>query len=274
MNLHDTVFDPIHSTEKADGMFATVIIVLPSKFTGGEAHLSHGGLSTDYDSSNDSHLQTTVMAWYTDVAQEIKPIKSGYRLALAYNLVNTHGALRPALSANTEYSAGLRHSLSSWEEGKGSTPEKIFYLLERSYSQANLCGGALTGTDSQKVALLEMVAKELGFHLGLASIECHHKGSSNEYSEGRYGHSGHITKEVDFCEITKRTLSIRGFVDLNGRPIADSIGCSEGTEMIPKDLHSIVEARPHDEQKYEGYMGVSTFAAVQSMNTDSLVLCF
>jgi hypothetical protein len=30
-----------HSTEKADGMFATIIIVLPSKYFGAALHLSH-----------------------------------------------------------------------------------------------------------------------------------------------------------------------------------------------------------------------------------------
>ena len=51
-------------------MFASIIVVLPSTFTGGTAHLSHGTLS----GSQDSPLKTTGLSWYTDVMHEIKPV--------------------------------------------------------------------------------------------------------------------------------------------------------------------------------------------------------
>ena len=80
-------------------MFASIVVVLPSTFIGGTAHLSHGSLSVVYDCSQDSSLlKTTVLPWYTDVMHEIKPITSGYRLALTYNLVHTTSALRPSLA--------------------------------------------------------------------------------------------------------------------------------------------------------------------------------
>jgi len=66
------------STEKVDGMFATVIVVLPSQFTGGSAHLEHGGIASILDCSSTSLTKTTVLSWYTDVSHEIKPITSGY----------------------------------------------------------------------------------------------------------------------------------------------------------------------------------------------------
>ena len=47
-------------------MFASVIIVLPSRFTGGDAHLSHGGQTMVLNSSLASACDTTVLAWYTD----------------------------------------------------------------------------------------------------------------------------------------------------------------------------------------------------------------
>ena len=45
-------------------MFATLILVLPSKFEGGAAHLSHGDLSAVYDCSARSLFETTALAWY------------------------------------------------------------------------------------------------------------------------------------------------------------------------------------------------------------------
>jgi preprotein translocase subunit SecG len=52
-------------------MFATIVVVLLSHFTGGRAHLSHGGISKVFDSGGSSLTKTTVLAWYTDVMHEI-----------------------------------------------------------------------------------------------------------------------------------------------------------------------------------------------------------
>ena len=94
-------------------MFATIIIVLPSPFTGGAAHLSHGNLSEVFDCSANSAHQTTVLAWYTDVKHSIKPITSGYRLALSYNVYHTKNTLRPSLPTNHSAVTALRHVLLS-----------------------------------------------------------------------------------------------------------------------------------------------------------------
>jgi hypothetical protein len=48
-------------------MFVMVVVVLPSEFTGGDAHLSHRGQSKVFNSSRPSLTKTTVLAWYTDV---------------------------------------------------------------------------------------------------------------------------------------------------------------------------------------------------------------
>ncbi|KAG6805401.1 hypothetical protein H0H93_004866, partial [Arthromyces matolae] len=76
-------------TEKANGMFATAIIVLPSLYTGGEVHVSHSSTTKVLDFASHSLLSTALLAWYTDVVHEVKPLKSGYRLALSYNLIHT-----------------------------------------------------------------------------------------------------------------------------------------------------------------------------------------
>lgn len=104
-------FLPHVDTEKADGMFATMIIVLPSEFTGGAAHLSHGEVLTVLDCSEGSELKPTVLAWYTEVKHGIKPITSGFRLALSYNMVHTTTRLRPSLSENPSMTETLSRVL-------------------------------------------------------------------------------------------------------------------------------------------------------------------
>ncbi|KAJ7904418.1 hypothetical protein B0H14DRAFT_2662734 [Mycena olivaceomarginata] len=123
-------------TEKAKGMFATIVVVLPSLFQGGAAHLSHGDLSTTIDSSPQSLTNVSVLAWYTDVVHEIKPITGGYRLAIAFNLIQTANS-RPKLPETSDFLTKLRHVLLSWKQRPAST------------------------------------AKQLNFDVGLANVECH-----------------------------------------------------------------------------------------------------
>ena len=161
-------------------MFATIIIILPSKYTGGAAHLSHGPLSTVYDTAPQC-LQTTVLAWYTDVMHEVKPITSGNRLALSINLIHTSNAPQPSLPATHAAVNAIRHVLLSWKRANNDlVPRKILYLLDHQYSQANFKGGALKCVDAHRLAILESLAKELGFQLALARLECHLVGSAED----------------------------------------------------------------------------------------------
>ena len=53
-----------NSTEKAPGMFATLIICLPSQHTGGAVRLQHGENSARFDTGESSAFDTTFIAWF------------------------------------------------------------------------------------------------------------------------------------------------------------------------------------------------------------------
>ncbi|KDQ15313.1 hypothetical protein BOTBODRAFT_174154 [Botryobasidium botryosum FD-172 SS1] len=249
-------FLPHQDTEKVDGMFATMIVILPSAFTGGAAHLSHADLSATIDYSADSLSSTSVMAWYTDVTHEIKPITSGYRLALSYNLIHTTSALRPSLPNAQGPLPQLRDVLLTWEHTGYEGPLKIVYLLDHKYSLANLRGSALKGTDAHLVSLLDAVAKELDFRLGLATIECHASGygQGDEYEDDYDG----PRRSVEFDRNTANT-TILNLVNMDGQLISDELDFSaeDKNQTIPSDLDSVVEAGDHYKQEYEGYQGNS-----------------
>ena len=80
-------FLPHRDGEKFDGMVATLVIGLPSKYTGGELIVSHNG--TDHkvvmDGAAAGH-ELSYAAFYADCEHEIRPLKSGYRLCLVYNV--------------------------------------------------------------------------------------------------------------------------------------------------------------------------------------------
>ncbi|KAG8940300.1 hypothetical protein FRC04_005433 [Tulasnella sp. 424] len=268
-------FLPHQDTEKVDGMFATIVVILPSPFIGGSAHLSHAGQTAVIDQSKDSWLNTSVMAWYTDVMHEIKPIQSGYRLALSYNLIHTTTSLRPALSDTSGPIRQLRHILLSWRQNlyaEGS-PQKIIYLLEHRYSEANCTGSAMKGKDAHVVAILDSISQELKFQLGLALVECHLSGGANDMGGGGWGRrdSDYDEDEDDdddchddslsIVEVDEKSMTITELVSLDGKSLNRDMVLTEedeeggGVEFIPADLRERVESGPIDEQEYEGYQG-------------------
>ncbi|PSS34002.1 hypothetical protein PHLCEN_2v1954 [Hermanssonia centrifuga] len=193
------------------------------------------------------------MPWYTDVMHEIKPITSGYRLALSYNLIHSTKSLRPALSGKLGMMGELRKVLVAWKEDGGElSPEKILFLLDHKYSQANLRASALKGADGQRVALLDALAKDYGFCLGLASVVCHLSGCPDDDGGDRQRRGGYgwgsndeggsdYDERLSFAEVSDRDMAIENFVDLEGEPISETLlDVNEEEEMIPANLSMVL----------------------------------
>ena len=256
-------------------MFATVVFVLPSKYTGGAVRVTHGTLSETYDNSAENSLVTSVLAWYTDIEHEVKPITSGYRLALSFNLIHTTNSLRPALSSHSGVASRLRHVLLSWKQADddGDIPKKIISVLSHKYSQASLRVGAsaLKGADAHIVALLHNIGGPHGFGIGLANLTYAQTGIGDDsgHRYGPYGKYGGFSARnrdddrdlnFDTSHYVEAMLSVDHLVDLDGRIIWQH-RCSEledeevDTEVIPADLVHQLTSGDFDDQEYEGYMG-------------------
>ena len=151
-----------------------MIILLPSRYTGGEIHLSHASETQVIDFSASSLAKTAVLAWYTDVLHEVKPVTSGYRLALSFNMIHTStDKPLPTVSSQADGPcAKLRRVLCEWKERSGS-PESIAYLLKHQYSEADFRRGAsrLKGEDSQRMAFVRAATEGLDYAILLAKVE-------------------------------------------------------------------------------------------------------
>ncbi|PPR07884.1 hypothetical protein CVT24_005621 [Panaeolus cyanescens] len=178
------------STAKADGMFATVIVVLPSAFEGGQVHVSHAGATTVLDISKESTFSTSVLAWYTDVVQEVKPLTAGYRLALSYNLIHTSpDTPKPALPVMPEGPLKrFRDTLQRWKDGGYSedrmpTPRLFAVMLEKSYGHVDFVPGLTTlkGRDAFLISNLLPIATEMGFVFCVSNLERKITGQGGSY---------------------------------------------------------------------------------------------
>lgn len=74
---------------------------------------SHKGESLTFKTSPTSEFGYSYAAWYADVSHEVKPVTSGYRLVLTYNLIHHESAEQ--LSINDDTSATLVSVFTYWK---------------------------------------------------------------------------------------------------------------------------------------------------------------
>ena len=78
-------FKPHRDTEKAEGMFGTLIVQLPSEFTGGHLVVGHSGKNEVIEMAQcGSDCNCLYAAFYSDCEHQLKEVTSGHRLALVY----------------------------------------------------------------------------------------------------------------------------------------------------------------------------------------------
>ena len=162
-------------TEKTPGMFATLVVVLPSLYAGGELLVRHRGQEARLALNSAEPLELAFAAFYADCLHEVLPVTSGCRLTLIYNLLrvdNTYAAEPPDYRAEqTELADWLR----AWgeEPAEYGGPVKLIYPLEHAYTQAELSFSALKGADANRAAVALAAAEQAGcdVHLALLSIE-------------------------------------------------------------------------------------------------------
>jgi len=262
-------FQPV-STQKANDMFATVVILLPSAYTGGQVVVSHASTTKTIDLAPNSLLSTAVLAWYTDVKHEVKPVTSGYRLALSYNLI--HGAPSdvpmPTLPEMGNAMARIRRVLRKWrDERYEELPDMplLAYLLNHEYSQHDLGRGlkALKGVDAHRVRTLRDVAEELGYLVILARLEHNVSGAADDsyhHRRSRYSHYDYDYDDDDededtpgMLEVIESSTGITGLVDLNG----DSLLSFRNINLEEKNIVQIkpFDNKQPDQKEYEGYLG-------------------
>ncbi|KAF8632785.1 hypothetical protein AX15_001685 [Amanita polypyramis BW_CC] len=250
-------FPPCKDSQKEKGMFATMIVLLPSWYTGGEVHLTHASRTHVIDFSAPSFTDMAVLAWYMDILHEMKPVKSGYRLALSYNIIHTSRSMPlPAVPTNKSIITELKRILHKWREEKYSKPEHldyVGYLTWEQYSEEELKKGAasMEGEDAQRVAFLRAATEELEFEVCFANIEYHVTGYIDE-DEDSLDYRWRKRRERDlpstWISHGKRVnVILSNMVNLKGDRMlgaADTMRIGE-QNLIPR--HALDDDEPDDE---------------------------
>ncbi|KAJ7146564.1 hypothetical protein C8R44DRAFT_757779 [Mycena epipterygia] len=254
-------FSPHQDTEKHPGMFATVIIILPSEYTGGQVRVSHGNKKDTFDTAASSAVSFSLLAWYTDVKHEVKPITSGFRLALSYKLIHTaRNTLPPSIPDSNAALADLAKVLRNWDRHLYSDDvDQIAYVLGHEYSSNSLKRASLKGADVHLVAALVRLCKKeaLGFSFHLACVEHTISGmpdmeDGSEWMYGRGGKRRWNQSEFRIDEVYEGETVIKHLVTLDGKPVPRHGFTLEEDDFIPK---TVFEDEDPEYTQYEGYMG-------------------
>lgn len=163
-------------TEKAPGMFATLVIVLPGDYAGGELIVRHRGQEVRLDLCRDEPSEAAFAAFYADCLHEVLPIRSGHRLTLIYNLIRPDGEPLPQppdYDAEQQRIVALLRGWGAAADPTAAGPLKLVYPLEHAYTQAELGFDTLKGPDAAVAAVVRAaaLAADCDLFLALASIE-------------------------------------------------------------------------------------------------------
>ena len=101
--------------ESQDGMFGSLVIQLPSVFTGGDLIVKHDNFSKVFNNSApEKSSRCSFVAHYASCPHELTEITSGYRVALVYSLCWEGNEIKPSPSLASRKTAKLCNLLNEY----------------------------------------------------------------------------------------------------------------------------------------------------------------
>lgn len=267
--IYDTgsFFISHRDSEKAPGMFATLVVVLPSEHRGGELLIRHRGREVRLDLRRDEPSEVAFAAFYADCLHEVLPVVSGYRLALIYNLIRTGTDPVPGPPEHDREHLWAVKLLQAWGEAPVAaatdaadeptelTLTKLIYPLEHAYTPAEIGFDRLKGADAAAASLLVGAAREADCDLYLALVSIEESGWA-EYSGGGYwGSHGDDDFEVGDVETTSQVVDTWRHPD-GSRPDLGPLPF-EFDELSPPGVFDDMEPEELDFQEATGNAGAT-----------------
>ena len=225
-------FAPHRDSEKTPGMFATLVVCLPSRHEGGTLIVKHDGQTKEIDFGGaDSEFKTQYVAFYADCQHEITPVTAGYRICLVYNLAIAGKKQQPTAPNNApavEQAAALLKELFA---DTSTNRSKIAIPFSHQYSEASLDPNQLKGADRTRADVLVRAAASVDYQCYLALLTHEQSGevdydswAARQYNSRRsYRWSHHDDDEeadpddVEMGEVYEEERSLDHWVDPEGR---------------------------------------------------------
>ncbi|KAG0613503.1 hypothetical protein M758_6G108300 [Ceratodon purpureus] len=238
-------FSVHRDTEKEKGMFATLILQLPTDegYTGGKLVVKHHNETKKFDAHMVSTLGFCYTVFFADCLHELEKIETGTRLCLAFNLVKRDCSLDPRHMEYISKRVGkVEMAFQPWMEEASQRKIDVFGAkmaipLQHKYTEENLSFSGLKGEDSLVAELLKESRdrngeKWLAVHLCLVT---------------KY------TLDEDEGSYTQETLEYKNWTQLDDGPPFEAIE-KLGVDMEKETIIDPFNTEP-DEEEYEGHRG-------------------
>jgi hypothetical protein len=265
-------FLPHQDSEKDDSMVGTLVVTLPSSYTGGDLMVGH---NEEWKAHQGSKTVLSLVAFYADCRHEVLPVKSGYRITLTYNLLLHGSTSHPGGDDGTaaELADLLREHFSTpmprYYGGPATDPpNRLVYLLDHEYTSRGLTWRRLKGADARRVGLLRTAAGRAGCEavLALAEIRTTHSAFAadegygyqdwyDEYDEDDDGYSGGESGsegEYDIQELIDSEVTLTHWTGPKGTRLEETSLHVDSKQVCAST--STGDLTPYSSE-YEGYMG-------------------
>ncbi|MFT5326339.1 MAG: putative 2-oxoglutarate/Fe(II)-dependent dioxygenase YbiX [Planctomycetaceae bacterium] len=243
-------FLPHRDSEKRKNMVASMVVMLPCKFDGGQLTVSHAESSQRFSFKNAAAgQQCEYVSFYADCLHEVRRVERGVRVCLSYNLF-----LKPKRSSAKKKShAALSTAISSWIRTRPADP--IVFALDHQYTASGLKQKLLKGSDRDLGEQVVAAAEETDCHIHMGQVSRHLMQFADEgsYGRGRPFSWGNVKiADLEIGESYEDEVIIDGWRNMSGTKAR--------LEPMKLDGSMLISRTPLDEWKptsfdYEGYTG-------------------
>lgn len=204
--------------------------------------------------------------------RQIKPVTSGHRVVLTYNLVHKGPSATPGLNNQGAQHKAWKSALSWWDAEDQSLPDHLIYMLEHQYTELNLTVGHLKASDRERASALANAASEAGFEVFLCQVERKVSGSAEDDGD-HWGYNpvfshGRGDDKHDLIDISEDSLRLTKVVRLDGTSFLKNV------KIRPADIVQTdpFEGKDIDEEDYEGWTGNEGAYATQWYRSAGLLI--
>jgi predicted 2-oxoglutarate/Fe(II)-dependent dioxygenase YbiX len=249
-------FLPHRDSEKLDRMVASLAVVLPTPFSGGELVVRHEAAQQVFRFEEAAEgNRPSYVAFYADCEHEVRRVTRGRRLCLTYNLVmrpKRRSKDKQAARSSAQAADAVATSINSWIAARPREP--LVFALEHQYTQKGLAVDLLKGVDRQVAELILAAAEKAKCYVHLAQVSRHlcQFADDGSFGRGRFRYDSVATEDLEIGETYED--------DLTGDQWRDVRGKSRRFGAIKLDTSAIISSVPLEDWKptseeYEGYTG-------------------
>lgn len=252
-------------SEKTDHMIGTLVIQLPSDFSGGDLIIEQHGEKRIFPALPNPQQSLNFIAFYADCQHEVTEVKTGYRIALTYNLIfeAPDYAIFPRNNELLNKEIQNYFSKKTSDENKHTDKKSALflnYLLDHEYSEKSLSWSGLKGADRIRAEELVGAAQNLNLSMHLVLADFHQSWSAEDPDKPRYWRKHYEYDDEDYDskdnyvlgELLSDDCRIYHWIDLSNQVLDyPAVQISSESQCWTK---SADDFKPF-KSDYEGYMG-------------------